>query len=39
MTNEEFVRQAYDLAEAKDIQGVDRTASTSDGVFVDNRSR
>jgi ketosteroid isomerase-like protein len=34
MTNEEFVRQAYDLAEAKDIQGwID--CFTPDGVFVD----
>ena len=35
MTNEEFVRQAYALAEAKDIQGwID--CFTPDGVFVDN---
>ena len=35
MTNEEFVRQAYDLAEVKDIQGwID--CFTPDGVFVDN---
>ena len=35
MTNEEFVRQAYALAEAKDIQGwID--CFTPDGIFVDN---
>jgi hypothetical protein len=35
MTNEEFVRHAYALAEAKDIQGwID--CFTPDGVFVDN---
>jgi ketosteroid isomerase-like protein len=35
MTNEEFVRHAYDLAEVKDIQGwIDYF--TPDGVFVDN---
>jgi ketosteroid isomerase-like protein len=35
MTNEEFVRHAYDLAEVKDIQGwID--CFTPDGVFVDN---
>jgi ketosteroid isomerase-like protein len=35
MTNGEFVRQAYALAEAKDIQGwID--CFTPDGVFVDN---
>jgi ketosteroid isomerase-like protein len=35
MTNEEFVRHAYDLAEVRDIQGwID--CFTPDGVFVDN---
>ena len=35
MTNEEFVRHAYDLAEVKDIQGwID--CFNPDGVFVDN---
>ena len=34
MTNEEFVRQAYALAEVKDIEGwID--CFTPDGVFVD----
>jgi hypothetical protein len=35
MTNEEIIRRAYDIAEAKDIQGwID--GFTPDGVFVDH---
>jgi ketosteroid isomerase-like protein len=34
MTNEEFVRRAYDIAEAKDIPGW-IACFTPDGVFVD----
>jgi ketosteroid isomerase-like protein len=35
MNNEEFVRQAYETAEARDIKGwID--CFTADGVFVDN---
>jgi ketosteroid isomerase-like protein len=34
-SNEEFVRRAYDIAEAKDIEGwID--SFTPDGIFIDN---
>ena len=35
MTNEEFVRQVYEVAEVKDIPGW-LELFTSDGVFIDN---